>query len=56
VLGTMSNQSEAMNANKPRPSFRKRMFARWYDRVMATYEEYIAERKRELFDKATLIL
>jgi len=25
------------------------MFARWYDQVMATYEEYIAERKRELF-------
>ena len=38
-----------MNANKPRPSFRKRMFARGYDQAMATYEEYIAERKRELF-------
>ena len=38
-----------MNANKPRSSFRKRMFARGYDQAMATYEEYIAERKRELF-------
>ena len=25
------------------------MFARWYDQTMAKYEEYIAERKRELF-------
>jgi ubiquinone/menaquinone biosynthesis C-methylase UbiE len=25
------------------------MFARWYDQMMATYEEYIAERKRALF-------
>ncbi|MDP6719979.1 MAG: class I SAM-dependent methyltransferase, partial [Pirellulaceae bacterium] len=45
----MSNQPETTNVNKPRRSFRKRMFARWYDQVMATYEEYIAERKRELF-------
>ena len=38
-----------MNASKPRPSFRKRMFAHWYDQTMATYEEYIADRKRILF-------
>ena len=45
----MSNEPETINANKPRPSFRKRMFARWYDQAMAKYEKYIAERKRELF-------
>ena len=32
-----------------RASFRKRMFARWYDRTMARYEQYMAERKRTLF-------
>jgi ubiquinone/menaquinone biosynthesis C-methylase UbiE len=45
----MSDERTAIDSNDFRPSFRKRMFARWYDQVMATYEEYIAERKQALF-------
>jgi len=34
----------------PRTGFYKRLFARYYDRLQADYEEYISPRKRTLFD------
>lgn len=48
ILAAMRRQKDR-SSEVPRAGLRKRLFARWYDTVMAKYERYIGQRKEALF-------
>lgn len=43
------SQHTGVSSKPPRAGLRKRLFARWYDKMTARYEAYISPRKRSLF-------